>query len=207
MVRTNISRDHLKTEYRTRYIALQPQLAEIMGEYLKCAQAPAGRLLFPGAAPDEPVGDWRKSLDEIAALAGLEPGEVRTRRFRPTFATHRAYMCDKTGQPMSTLKLRAEMGHGSMEMLSSTRASGARDRTWSTAGASGRRRTGSGSVAESRRRSRWARPGRCPCWPALDLCPTNQWMLRLGMRPGRSTRRAQLELVVCREEERGSRGS
>jgi hypothetical protein len=53
---------------------------------------------------------------------------VLTRRFRPTFATHRADTMDESGQPMSVLKLRAEMGHGSPDMLEERRFKNARFR-------------------------------------------------------------------------------
>ncbi|HEX8317202.1 hypothetical protein [Longimicrobium sp.] len=212
MVRTNVSRDHLKTEYRTRYIALQPQLAEIMGEYLASAQAPTGPLLFPGATPTEPVGDWRKALDEIAALAGFEPGEVRTRRFRPTFATHRAYTCDETGQPMSTLKLRAEMGHGSMEMLEERYFKHARFRRsrphleyrWSDWADAHRSQLARGIAAALS-----AGQARTLCMLASGPLPTGDWMRALQMSPGTfypaRARLVQLELVVCPGEGRGAR--
>lgn len=56
-------------------------------------------------------------LVAVAARLVLQPGEVRSIRFRPTFATHRAYTCDEVGQPMSALKLLGELGHGSVKML------------------------------------------------------------------------------------------
>ena len=117
MVRPNGSQERLRTEYRTRYLQLQPQLAEVLQEYLTRPQAPQGRLLFPAGSRDTPIGDWRRILDEIARAAGFSEGEVRCIRFRPTFATHRAYTCDETGQPMTALKLAGEMGHGSLKML------------------------------------------------------------------------------------------
>lgn len=212
MVRTNVSRDRLKTEYRTRYIALQPQLAEIMGEYLASAQSPTGRLLFPGATPDEPVGDWRKALDEIAALAGFAPGEVRTRRFRPTFATHRAYTCDETGHPMSALKLRAEMGHGSMEMLEERYFKHARFRRsrphleyrWSDWADQHRGQLGRGIAAALS-----AGQARALSMLASGPLPTGEWIRALRMAPGTfypaRTRLAQFELVMCPGEGRGAR--
>lgn len=213
MVRTNVGRDHLKTEYRTRFLALQPQLAEIIGEYLASVQAPTGRLLFPGPSPDEPVGDWRKALDEIAALAGFAPGEVRTRRFRPTFATHRAYTCDENGQPMTALKLRAEMGHGSMDMLEERYLKHARFRRsrpyleyrWSEWSDAHRAQLGRGIAAALS-----AGQARALAMLASDgPLPTNEWMGRLRMAPGTFyPARAwliQLELVVCPQEGRGAR--
>jgi hypothetical protein len=211
MVRTNVSRAHLKTEFRTRYIALQPQLAEIMGEYLRSAQAPTGRLLFPGETPDEPVGDWRKALDEIARLAGFGAGEVRTRRFRPTFATHRAYTYDETGHPMTALKLRAEMGHGSMEMLEERYFKHARFRRsrphlefrWNDWADAHRAQLGRGIAA-----SLSAGQARALSGLGAGAMRAGEWMRSLGMAPGTfypaRARLVQLELVACPDDGHGS---
>lgn len=186
MVRTNVSRDHLKTEYRTRYLQLQPQLAEIMTEYLAGPRVPGGRLLFPGGGRGPPDRRLAGALDEVAALAGFAPGEVRTRRFRPTFATHRAYTCDETGQPMTALKLRAEMGHGSMEMLEERYFKNARFRRsrpypeyrWSEwADAYRARLTGGITAALSPGQARVLCASRVPM-------ATNEWMQSLGVREG-----------------------
>jgi site-specific recombinase XerD len=214
MVRTNQGRDKLKTAFRTRYLALQPQLAEIMGEYLRSARAPTGRLLFPGASPDEPIGDWRKALDEIAMVAGFEPGEVRTIRFRPTFATHRAYTCDEVGQPMSALKLRAEMGHGSMKMLEERYFKAARFRRprphleyrWSDWADTYRDRLAAGIAA-------WLTPTLARTLSALAERPmaSKEWAVQVGMADGTfypaRARLVQMELVVREGEGRGARWS
>src|SRR5690606_31854483 len=111
--------DQLKTAYRERVIPLHVQLAEILQEYLKSPTAPTGPLLFPAARSGGtvPLGDWRKSLDRIATYCGFPAGSVRTRRFRVTYCTHRTYTLDESGQAMTPLKLQAEMGHGSLEMI------------------------------------------------------------------------------------------
>ena len=118
-VRGEDTRDRLKTEYRERIIPLHPQLAEILGEYLSGPSAPPGPLLFPAFGSDgtAPVGDWRKQLDRIAVYCGYQPGEIRTRRLRVTYCSHRAYTVDEHGQAMSAVKLQAEMGHGSFQMI------------------------------------------------------------------------------------------
>lgn len=212
MVRTNVSRDRLKTEYRTRFLQLQPQLAEIMGEYLDSAQPPSGRLLFPGASGDEPIGDWRKALEQIAAAAGFAAGEVRTRRFRPTFATHRAYTLDESGQPMTALKLKAEMGHGSLDMLEERYFKNARFRRsrphleyrWSEYAEKHRTRLAEGLAAS-------LSPGQTRVLHVLAnrSFTAGDWMRQVGMAPGTfyptRARLEQLELVACPEPGRGGR--
>jgi integrase len=118
-VRTDEMRDRLKTEYRERVMPLHPQLAEILAEYLSGPNAPPGPLLFPAQWSDGavPLGDWRKHLDRVALYCGYEAGEVRTRRLRVTYCSHRAYTLDELGHPMTAVKLQAEMGHGSFQMI------------------------------------------------------------------------------------------
>jgi integrase len=119
LIRPNSRRSHLKSLHRERLIPMQPQLAEILAEYLTGPNAPPGPLLFsePGQGGKRSVGDWRRSLDEIARGAGFAPGEVRTRRFRVAFATHRLSTLDEHGHPMSAWKLRGEMGHSTEQMI------------------------------------------------------------------------------------------
>ena len=118
-VRQNRHHDRLKTAYRERVIPLHAQLAEILREYLSSPAAPTGPLLFPAARSDGtiPLGDWRKSLDRIASYCGFPAGSIRTRRFRVTYCSHRAYTLDESGQALTPLKLQAEMRHGSLEMI------------------------------------------------------------------------------------------
>lgn len=118
-IRPNASRPHLKTIHRDRLIPMQPQLGEILEEYLNGPCAPPGPLVFSKRSADgtTPIGDWRKSLDRVAKVAGFRRGEVRTRRFRVAFATHRLCTLDEHGQPMTAWKLRGEMGHSSEQMI------------------------------------------------------------------------------------------
>jgi integrase len=119
IIRPNATRDHLKTLHRERMLPLPPQLAEILTDYLHGPGAPPGPLLFPepGSCGSVPMGDWRKTLDQIAKAAGFPRGAVRTRRFRVSFATHRLGTLDELGQPMTAWKLRGEMGHGTEQMI------------------------------------------------------------------------------------------
>ncbi len=119
IIRPNATRDHLKTLHRERMIAMQPQLAEILTEYLEGPNAPPGPLVFPepGSRGTVPVGDWRKTLDQIGKAAGFPRGAVRTRRFRVSFCTHRLCTLDEHGQPMTAWKLRGETGHGTEQMI------------------------------------------------------------------------------------------
>lgn len=118
-VRDEDMRDRLKNEYRERIIPLHAQLAEILGEYLGSVNAPPGPLLFPAYDSDGtvPLRDWRKQLDQVAVHRGYQPGEIRTRRLRVTYCSHRAYTVDEHGHPMTAVKLQAEMGHGSYQMI------------------------------------------------------------------------------------------
>lgn len=119
MIRPNASRERLKTPYRNRFIPMHTQLAEILQEYLTGPNAPPGPLLFPDLRYDGsvPLGDWRKTLDQIARAAGFPDGSIRTRRFRVAYATHRLCTLDELGQPMTAWKLRGEMGHGTEQMI------------------------------------------------------------------------------------------
>jgi hypothetical protein len=119
MIQPNATRKRLKTVHRKRLIPMHPQLAEILEEYLAGPNAPPGPLLFPEPNSDGslPLGDWRKTLDQIAALGGFPAGSVRTRRFRVAYASHRLCTLDELGQPMTAWKLRGEMGHGTEQMI------------------------------------------------------------------------------------------
>jgi integrase len=118
-VRSEEMRDRMKTEYRERILPLHAQLAVILREYLEGPNAPRGPLLFPVPSSDGtvPIGDWRKHLDRVALYCGYRAGEIRTRRLRVTYCSQRAYTEDEHGQPMTAMKLQAEMGHGSFEMM------------------------------------------------------------------------------------------
>lgn len=118
-VRSEETKDRLKSEFRERVIPLHAQLAEILTEYLNGPNAPAGPLLFPAQGSDGsvPIGDWRTHLDNVGVYCGYAEGEIRTRRLRVTYCSHRAYTLDEHGHSMTAVKLQAEMGHGSFQMI------------------------------------------------------------------------------------------
>lgn len=99
-----------KTRGSIRTVPLHPQLAEILGPYVQGLGRRSGPL-FTGRTGG-PFGTWTGTLDAIAARVGYAPGEVRTRRFRVSYATHRS-TCD--GVDSNTVRL--ELGHGSLAMM------------------------------------------------------------------------------------------
>ena len=99
-----------KTRGSVRMVPLHPQLAEILAPYVQRLGRASGPL-FPGR-DGERFGRWTRTLDAIAARLGYAPGEVRTRRFRVSYATHRS-TCD--GVDANTVRL--ELGHGSLAMM------------------------------------------------------------------------------------------
>jgi integrase len=118
-IRPNVFRPRLKNEKTARRVPLWPQLREILSAYLAGPHAPpAGGLLFPlpGSGGRATLGDWRKSLDGAAALAGWKPQALRPRMFRQTYATARLQTVDN-GEPVSLWTVRGEMGHTTTAML------------------------------------------------------------------------------------------
>lgn len=99
-----------KTRGSVRTVPLHPQLADILHPYVQRLRRRSGPL-FTGRK-DGPFGTWTGTLDAIAARVGYAPGEVRTRRFRVSYATHRS-TCD--GVDSNTVRL--ELGHGSLAMM------------------------------------------------------------------------------------------
>lgn len=99
-----------KTRGSIRTVPLHPQLADILHPYVQRLRRRSGPL-FTGRTGG-PFGTWTGTLDAIAARVGYAPGEVRTRRFRVSYATHRS-TCD--GVDSNTVRL--ELGHGSFAMM------------------------------------------------------------------------------------------
>jgi integrase len=99
-----------KTRGSIRTVPLHPQLADILHPYVQRLRRKSGPL-FTGRTGG-PFGTWTGTLDAIAARVGYAPGEVRTRRFRVSYATHRS-TCD--GVDSNTVRL--ELGHGSFAMM------------------------------------------------------------------------------------------
>ncbi|MCH7876270.1 MAG: tyrosine-type recombinase/integrase, partial [Gemmatimonadetes bacterium] len=112
----------LKTEASRRTIRLVPQLEEILRPYVFGANGPPGRLLFPSertairAHREGMIRDVRKVLDAIAARAGWQPGEIRTKVFRHTYTAARLQTLDH-GAPVSIYTVSRELGHGSTSMV------------------------------------------------------------------------------------------
>jgi integrase len=99
-----------KTRGSVRTVPLHPQLAEILAPYIEQLGRHVGTL-FPGRT-GAPFGAWTKTLDAVSARVGYAAGEIRTRRFRTSYATHRS-TCD--GIDANTVRL--ELGHGSLSMM------------------------------------------------------------------------------------------
>jgi integrase len=100
-----------KSVHAERIIPVWPQLAEILGEYL--VTRPPAQLLFPAwrEGLERRVGDLRKQLRGITALAGLVADSLTTKVFRHTYCSARLATLDR-GEPVSVDTVRREMGHG-----------------------------------------------------------------------------------------------
>ena len=111
----------LKTEKSHRTVPLWPQLAEILKDYFPRREREQGTLLFPSfrTGHEAMLMDWRKALDLVAARAGWEPGEIRSKQFRHTYITARLQTLDR-GAPVSTWTVAKEVGHSSTKMIEDT---------------------------------------------------------------------------------------
>lgn len=76
----------------------------------------AGGLLFPSPNGSGLVGELRKQLDAVAARAGWEKGEIRTKMFRHTYCSARLQTVDG-GAPVSGFTVGRERGHGGMNLV------------------------------------------------------------------------------------------
>ena len=121
----------LKTRTSIRSVPLWPQLREILQGWMRDRRPPlTDGLLFPAAAGGI-AHDLRKSLDEMASLCGMEPGEVRTRRFRHTYCSARLQTVQRILKPggdptdpaawefieVSKFQVQKEMGHGGAQLV------------------------------------------------------------------------------------------
>jgi integrase len=104
-----------KTDGAERVVPMHPHHRELLLAYLDRTRRTGGPLFV--SADGVPVGDWRKTLDRIARRAGFEDGDVRTRRFRVSYATHRC-TCDDT----DANAVRLELGHTDLRMMASVYA-------------------------------------------------------------------------------------
>ncbi|WP_420130623.1 hypothetical protein [Longimicrobium sp.] len=93
---------------------MHPQLYEILLPYAEGLGSTMGYVF--ANTDGEPFGDWRKTLDVIAARAGFARGAVRTRMFRTSYVTHRL-ACIDHGAPIEPYKVAREVGHNSLKMI------------------------------------------------------------------------------------------
>lgn len=107
----------LKTAGSQRVVRIWPQLEEVLREWIYGGEGPKGDgLLFPSEKTGGMITDIRKPLDTIAQLAGWQPGEIRTKRFRHTYASARLQTLDN-GAPVQPWTVARELGHRSLEMV------------------------------------------------------------------------------------------
>jgi integrase len=115
----------LKTTTSHRIVPLWPQLEEILRAHIFGSDTPrASGLLFPSRSGGM-VGDLRKSLDEVAAMADV--GEIKTRAFRHTYCAARLQTVSRIVRPgadpatdenpyeyvpVAKYTVQREMGHG-----------------------------------------------------------------------------------------------
>jgi integrase len=110
----------LKTRTSNRTVPIWPQLAEILGGYLKCRGADSSRstaLVFAtmGVHGETMITDFRKVLDRTARRAGLSES-VTAKMFRHTYCAARLQTLDN-GAPVSPFTVARELGHGGDSMV------------------------------------------------------------------------------------------
>ena len=113
----------LKTEGSWRVVPLWPQLEKILRDYLNGPTAPTGELLFPslhrrvrGDKAERMLTDVRGALDQVAQVAGWQPGEIRSKMFRHTYCAARLQTLDH-GAPVSIFTVSRELGHGAETLV------------------------------------------------------------------------------------------
>jgi integrase len=112
--RTVVFRVHahrrVKTQTSRRVVPLWPQLEEILRQHVFQGGHVSG-LLFPSPRTGGMIRDTRKTLDAVAARAGWDPGDIRTKMFRHTYCAARLQTLDH-GAPVSPFTVGRELGHG-----------------------------------------------------------------------------------------------
>jgi integrase len=109
----------LKTPTSHRSVPLWPQLAATLKAYFPVReQLGPGTLLFPSyrTGAEAMVTDLRTLLDAIAARAGWQAGEIRSKMFRHTYTAARLQTLDQ-GAPVSVYTVAKELGHGGEAMV------------------------------------------------------------------------------------------
>ena len=99
-----------KTRGSVRTVPMHPQLEDILKTHVNKLGRKSG-LVFPGRKGGV-IGQWTGTLDMVASRLGYGRREIRTRRFRVSYATHRS-TCDSVD--VNTVRL--ELGHGSLAMM------------------------------------------------------------------------------------------
>jgi integrase len=120
----------LKTRTSHRIVPLWPQLEEVLRRHVFGGAVPrTSGLLFPSKWGTM-VGDLRTSLDDVAALAGVE--QIRTRAFRHTYCAARLQTVSRIVRPgadpardenpyewvpVAKYTVQREMGHGGAALV------------------------------------------------------------------------------------------
>jgi integrase len=107
----------LKTPGSSRSVAIVPQLAEILVDYLEGPLKPTGTHLFPSPRGRGRLRTADKLLDELAERMGT-PGRLISRIFRHTYSAARLQTTDR-GLPVSTFQVARELGHEDEAMVQS----------------------------------------------------------------------------------------
>ncbi|MDE3001983.1 MAG: tyrosine-type recombinase/integrase [Gemmatimonadota bacterium] len=121
----------LKTPTSVRAVPLWPQLRDILQVWIFGEDTShTSGLLFPSER-GAMIRDLRKSLDRLGELCGLDPGKVRTRRFRHTYCSARLQTVQRIVRPgadpdshdswdyveVSRFQVQKEMGHGGAQLV------------------------------------------------------------------------------------------
>lgn len=111
----------LKTGTSHRSVPMWPQLETILRAHVFERDEPhPGGLLFTANpvkfGPGVMIGDLDRSLDQVAARCGWQPGAIRTRMFRHTYTAARLQTLDH-GEPVSSFTVERELGHGGDKLI------------------------------------------------------------------------------------------
>lgn len=121
----------LKTSTSHRAVPIWPQLEEILREYMFGGDQPrTAGLLFPSARGGM-ITSIDKTLDDIAKLCEMEPGEIRLHGFRHTYCSARLQTVQRILRPgadptdedafdyveVSRFQVQKEMGHGGAQLV------------------------------------------------------------------------------------------
>lgn len=122
----------LKTKTSHRTVPLWPQLEAILREWIYGGDVPRTSGLLFRSRTGGRVGDLRKSLDTVAKLCGMEPGDIRTKAFRHTYCSARLQTVQRILKPgkdpatdedpyewveVSKFQVQKEMGHGGAQLV------------------------------------------------------------------------------------------